>query len=93
MILEKINKIDGHKIFRAFSWPSELESFGSKNVIYGWNGTGKSTLSETFRNLQNRDNIQDGEVEWVINGEVVRSDNLDENLTLPVWARSSRSEF
>ena len=33
-------------------------------VIYGWNGTGKTTLSSLFEHLQEKRAISEGEVEF-----------------------------
>lgn len=35
-----------------FMWPSELHDFAGLNLIYGWNGTGKTSISRFFRSLQ-----------------------------------------
>ncbi|QYK49078.1 MAG: AAA family ATPase [Phycisphaeraceae bacterium] len=41
-------------MFRDFSWPADLSDFGRYNLVYGWNGTGKTTLSRLFRSLELR---------------------------------------
>lgn len=35
-----------------FRWPSELHAFARLNLIYGWNGTGKTSISRLLRSLQ-----------------------------------------
>lgn len=71
MAIERISKIKSHRIFRGFAWSHDLLDFKEKNLIYGWNGTGKSTLSNLFRSIEKRIPIAEGEVEFVISGDKV----------------------
>lgn len=64
MKITRINLIRHHRIFRDFSWPAELPDFARFNVIYGWNGTGKTTLSSIFSHLQKKQPILEGEIEF-----------------------------
>jgi len=51
--IKRISRLRNNGIFRDFSWPTkDLYDFGKYNLIYGWNGTGKTTLSRLFRNLE-----------------------------------------
>lgn len=68
MAIERINKIKNHRIFRGFVWPHALLDFKEKNLFYGWNGTGKSTLSNLFRFIEKRIAIAEGEVKFIISG-------------------------
>ena len=55
--MTRIIRISGLRscgVFRDFTWPSDLPEFGQYNVIYGWNGTGKTTLSRLLRDLELR---------------------------------------
>lgn len=71
MAIERISKIKSHRIFRGFVWPQDLPDFKEKNLFYGWNGTGKSTLSNLFRLIEKKTPISEGEVEFVISGNKV----------------------
>lgn len=71
MAIERISKIKNHRIFRGFVWPHDLLDFKEKNLFYGWNGTGKSTLSNLFRSIEKRTAISEGEVEFVISSNKV----------------------
>lgn len=73
MKITRIQRIRNHRIFRDFTWPSTLPDFASFNLIYGWNGTGKTTLSNLFRYLQTKQPISptDGEVEFRVDGNGV----------------------
>jgi wobble nucleotide-excising tRNase len=65
--ITKLQKVNGYRIFRNFSWPQTgLPEFGRFNVIYGWNGSGKSSLSNIFRHIQRRTPITEGNIEIVI---------------------------
>jgi wobble nucleotide-excising tRNase len=59
-----ISRIKDYRSFRDFSWPTDLEPFLRFNLIYGWNGTGKTALSTIFRHLETRTAIdsEEGEV-------------------------------
>lgn len=35
--------------FGRFQWPASLQEFGKFNLLYGWNYSGKTTLSRVFR--------------------------------------------
>ena len=50
--IDRISRLRGCGIFHNFTWPSNLPEFGRYNVIYGWNGTGKTTLSRLLRDLE-----------------------------------------
>ncbi len=52
MIL-RINRLRQFGIFTDYNG-SGIQQFGRYNLIYGWNGTGKSTLSNVFSCLENR---------------------------------------
>lgn len=64
MRILRLPKIKQQRVFRNFVWPADLPSFAQYNVIYGWNGTGKTTLSSLFANLQDNRAILQGEVEF-----------------------------
>lgn len=52
MIL-RINRLRQFGIFADYNG-SGIQQFGKYNLIYGWNGTGKSTLSNVFSCLESR---------------------------------------
>lgn len=64
MKITRLHKVKDYRIFRDFNWPaSELPDFARFNVIYGWNGTGKTSLSNIFRMVQKRTPLTEGVVE------------------------------
>lgn len=69
MKITRIRRLRNYRIFRDFTWPTDgLLDFGRFNLIYGWNGTGKTSLSNTFRQMQRREPLVEGEVEVVVDG-------------------------
>lgn len=82
--ITRISRIKGHRIFRDFSWPTDLHEFGRFNLIFGWNGSGKSTLATLFQNLEKRTAITEGSIEFTINGNAVAGSTLSTAAGLPV---------
>jgi wobble nucleotide-excising tRNase len=70
-------------VFRDFTWPQDLPPFSRYNLIYGWNGSGKTTISKMLRALETRTAPANGEVTLSINGADVRSHQFGQ-ATLPV---------
>ena len=66
MKITRLQKAKGYRIFRDFSWPASLPDFARFNVIYGWNGSGKTALSNVFRLIQHREALTEGEVQILV---------------------------
>ena len=47
-MLSRIDKITGCGIFQQYQWDTTLPDFGRINIIYGSNGTGKSSLARAL---------------------------------------------
>lgn len=62
MAIRKITRMRDYGVFRDFTWPHNLAEFGRYNLIYGWNGTGKTTLSRLFRYLEKKQNATEGKL-------------------------------
>ncbi|MCZ2135383.1 MAG: AAA family ATPase [Burkholderiales bacterium] len=67
MKLTRITKLR-HRVFRDFAWPSDLHAFGQFNVVYGWNGCGKTTLSSLLSLVEKKTALTEGEVELELDG-------------------------
>jgi len=79
-------------IFRTFDWPGDLPELGRFNLIYGWNGTGKTTLSRVLRHLEKRTTPQ-GEVRLKLsNGEFEGNEFPDLNIPVRVFNRDFVNE-
>ena len=50
-MLQQFSEIHEEGLFFGYKWPSDLEDFSKLNLIYGWNGTGKTTLSRLLNQL------------------------------------------
>lgn len=83
MPIDRIHQLRDCGVFRDFSWPTDLSDLGRYNLVYGWNGTGKTTLSRVFRALELRRPPPLGEAELRINGGNVRGENFAQS-TLPI---------
>lgn len=51
-MITKINKIKNLGIFQDFTWNTQLPNFRRYNLLYGWTGVGKTTLSKLFNILE-----------------------------------------
>lgn len=72
MRIGRLAKAHGYRIFRDFTWPATgLHDFSRYNVIYGWNGAGKTSLSTIFRHLQRKQPLFEGQVQVLVDQVVV----------------------
>lgn len=53
-MLKSIEKIKGLGVYQSYSKPAGTHDFGIKNLIYGWNYSGKTTLSRLFAQLETK---------------------------------------
>lgn len=53
-MIKAILKIQGHGVFQDYTKPPEMKEFGIKNLIYGWNYSGKTTISRIFAQLESK---------------------------------------
>ena len=79
ILVNRISRLRDCGIFRNFNWPSDLPDFGQYNVIYGWNGTGKTTISRLFRDLEVRRAPKIGEAVLRINGNEVPGEEFPQS--------------
>lgn len=54
-MLKGIKSIKGLGVYGEYSPPPETAEFGIKNLIYGWNYSGKTTLSRLFAHIERGD--------------------------------------
>lgn len=74
-LISRIARLRHPGVLRDFTWPPDLPEFAQHNLIYGWNGSGKTTISELFRALERR-REPEAEAELVIDGEKVSGVNF-----------------
>lgn len=53
-MIKGIAKIRGLGVYEDYTKPNGTKDFGVKNLIYGWNYSGKTTLSRLFSLLENK---------------------------------------
>jgi wobble nucleotide-excising tRNase len=81
-LIRCISRLRNCGVFRIFDWPGDLPEFGRFNLIYGWNGTGKTTLSRVLRHLEKRTTPQ-GEVRLKLSSGEFEGNEFP-NLDIPV---------
>ncbi|WP_407500015.1 AAA family ATPase [Elizabethkingia meningoseptica] len=56
-MIKKIDSIRNFGIYKNFSWNSSsgIKDFNHKNLFYGWNYSGKTTLSRIFSSLRDKE--------------------------------------
>jgi len=50
-MLLRVKRIRDYGVFASFDWADELTDFSRRNLIYGWNYSGKTTLSRIIRSI------------------------------------------
>ena len=53
-MIKSINKIDNFGVFKNYRKPADFKDFALKNIIYGWNYSGKTTLSRVFSSIESK---------------------------------------
>lgn len=88
-MFRKINSIKNLGTFTDFSWQNDCEPFKRYNFIYGWNYSGKTTLSRLFRCLELKKLHQDyPNLQFNIqtdNGDITQKDIVNNNLLIRVF--------
>ena len=67
MKLTRITKLK-LRVFRDFAWPKGLHPFARFNLIYGWNGCGKTTLAWLLSHIERKVVLNEGDVELEFDG-------------------------
>ncbi|MDO8427333.1 MAG: AAA family ATPase, partial [Deltaproteobacteria bacterium] len=49
MQISKITKLKNFGVFMDFKWDQNIPLFRKHNLFYGWNYSGKTTISRAFR--------------------------------------------
>lgn len=86
-MIRQICKIDNFQFFKNFSWSKGVPNFSKTNLIYGWNGTGKTTFANFLRQIEKRElEPECGEFEILTDTETITRDNfLQSTLKLKVF--------
>lgn len=81
-MIKRIEQITNFGIYKNFNWNSVpgLVDFNQKNLFYGWNYSGKTTLSRIFCSLQNKkmfDSYSSGDFKVVTDTDSFNKTNLE----------------
>lgn len=91
-MIKRIDQLKGFGIYRNFQWGG-LTDFAEKNLIYGWNYSGKTTLSRFFQILEKPERIR----QWPgVEFNLSMNDGTNINhatLTQPLAARVFNKDF
>lgn len=84
-MLKSIEKIKGLGVYQSYSKPAGTQDFGIKNLIYGWNYSGKTTLSRLFAQLETKSANPD------LSGCEFTFETADDSITEKNFSRCSLS--
>ncbi len=95
-MITKINKLKRFGIYQNYTWGA-IDDFKKKNLVYGWNYSGKTTLSKLFQILEFKDKTRffnGSEIEITIDdGTTTRIINQDNLSTFPFLVKVFNSEY
>jgi len=95
-MIVKINKLKRFGIYQNYSW-GEIDDFKNKNLVYGWNYSGKTTLSKLFQVLEFKDKnkcFSGSEIEITINdGANTKTINQENLASFPFYVKVFNSEY
>lgn len=77
MTIQQFSKIQAEGLFQDFSWPSGIEDFSQMNLIYAWNGTGKTTLSRLMKEFGKDSNANNTNIEIKVEDKRIPASKLD----------------
>ncbi|MFK5891874.1 MAG: AAA family ATPase [Pseudomonadota bacterium] len=63
-MLKQIQKIKNLGVFKDYNCPTAMEDFATKNIIYGWNYSGKTTFSRLFGLLESKKETNFGDLKF-----------------------------
>lgn len=58
-MIDKINSIQNLGIYKDYKMATNIQKFNKYNLFYGWNGSGKTTISRLFRMIEKYEISQD----------------------------------
>lgn len=95
-MITKINKLKRFGIYQNYTWGA-IDDFKHKNLVYGWNYSGKTTLSKLFQILEFKDKnkcFSGSEIEITINdGTRTITINQDNLAAFPFVVKVFNSEY
>lgn len=80
-MIKKLVSLKNFGLFADFKWDTTLPEFEQFNLIYGWNRSGKTTLSRVFSSCENKalaPNFKESQFEIELkNGEKIQQDSIN----------------
>ena len=55
MIVKRINNIKYFGVFKDYQRNGDIQDFAKLNIFYGWNYSGKTTISRIFQSFENKE--------------------------------------
>ena len=87
-MIEKIKKIKDFGVFNNYQASADLPDFKKYNLIYGWNATGKTTLSRLFRCFELQamhDDFSQAVFQLQTDSGIISSEDLSKKLNIRVF--------
>lgn len=94
-MITQINKLKRFGIYQNYTWGA-IDDFKKKNLVYGWNYSGKTTLSKLFQVLEFKDKnkcFSGAEIEITVNDGTTKIFNQDTLNTFPFSVKVFNSEY
>ncbi len=94
-MITQINKLKRFGIYQNYTWGA-IDDFKKKNLVYGWNYSGKTTLSKLFQVLEFKDKnrcFSGAEIEITVNEGTTKIYNHDTLNTFPFTVKVFNSEY
>lgn len=90
-IIRRISKIQKLGIYDNFVWKGSLPDFKKYNLIYGWNGVGKTTLTKLFDSINTGNCGEFDSLKYSIKDDEDRDYSQNDDFTTPI--RIFNSDF
>lgn len=94
-MITQLNKLKRFGIYQNYTW-GEIDDFKKKNLVYGWNYSGKTTLSKLFQVLEFKDKnrcFSGAEIEISVNDGTTKTYNQDTLNSFPFAVKVFNSEY
>ncbi|TYB96405.1 MAG: AAA family ATPase [Kosmotoga sp.] len=81
-MITRIKRVKNFGIFDDFSWKESCKDFHKYNFFYGWNYSGKTTLSRIFRCIEKQKNHEDypnAQFSLRTDNEIINQKNITSN--------------
>ena len=89
-MITKISKLKDFGVFSDFTWDGSIPNFNKFNLIYGWNRSGKTTISRLFESCEKKctydakefkEYPENGEFEIILDqGTKIKDTNVSSNI-------------